>query len=96
MVNMLFMEGVLVYSAFYERRDVRFLPDDIQGMATRLGERIRAARICRKLRQQDLAQRTGFSRSSIQNIEKGDTGCSLAVILQVLWDLDLARIFHES
>jgi transcriptional regulator with XRE-family HTH domain len=66
------------------------IPDDIRGIATRLGERIRAARIRRKLRQQDLAQRTGLSRSSIQNIEKGDTGCSLAVVLQVLWDLGLA------
>lgn len=66
-------------------------PDDITLIAVRLGERIRAARIRRKLRQEDLASRTGLSRSSIQNIERGDLGCSLAVVLQVLWNLGLAN-----
>jgi transcriptional regulator with XRE-family HTH domain len=65
--------------------------DPILEIAKRLGERIRAARIRRKLRQEDLARRTGLSRTSIQNIERGDLGCSLAVIFQVLWNLGLAN-----
>ena len=65
--------------------------DPILEIAKRLGERIRAARIRRKLRQEDLARRTGLSRTSIQNIERGDPGCSLAVVFQVLWNLGLAN-----
>lgn len=64
--------------------------DPVVGIAKRLGERVRAARIRRKLRQDDLARRTGLSRTSIQNIERGDLGCSLAVVFRVLWNLGLA------
>jgi DNA-binding XRE family transcriptional regulator len=65
--------------------------DPVAQIAKRLGGRIRAARIRRKLRQGDLAHRTGLSRTSIQNIERGDLGCSLAVVFQILWNLGLAN-----
>jgi len=65
--------------------------DPVALIAQQLGERIRAARIRRKLRQEDLAKRTGLSRSSIQNVERGDLGCSLAVVINVLWNLGLAN-----
>lgn len=65
--------------------------DPVLQIAKRLGVRIRAARIRRKLRQEDLARRTGLSRTSIQNIERGDPACSLSIVFQVLWNLGLAN-----
>lgn len=62
----------------------------ISTIARDLGRRIRAARIRRKIRQQELAERTGLSRSSIQSIERGDLSVSLGLVLRVLWNLGLA------
>jgi transcriptional regulator with XRE-family HTH domain len=60
-------------------------------LARDLGLRIRDARIRRRLRQQDLAARTGLSRSSIQSIERGDLSCSIAILFQVLWNMGLTK-----
>lgn len=63
---------------------------EITLLARELGQRLRDARIRRRLRQQDLANRTGLSRSSIQSLERGDLSCSVGILLQVLWNLGLA------
>ena len=65
-------------------------PEEVTGIAQRLGGRIRAARVRRKLRQEDLARRSGLSRSSIQAIERGEVSCSIGGVLNVLWILGLA------
>lgn len=65
--------------------------EEVAQIARRLGERIRAARIHRKWRQEDLAGRTGLSRSTIQAIERGDACGALGSFLQVLWVLGLAN-----
>lgn len=62
---------------------------DVLSILSRLGERIRTARIRRRLRQEDLATITGLSRSSIKAIERGDPGCSIGILVRVLWDLGL-------
>lgn len=67
------------------------IPDDVRLIAKRLGTRIRAARVRRKLRQEDLAVRTGLSRSFIQSIERGETSCFIGGVLNVLWTLGLAN-----
>ncbi len=67
------------------------IPDDVRLIAKRLGARIRAARVRRKLRQEDLAARTGLSRSFIQSIERGETSCFIGGVLNVLWTLGLAN-----
>lgn len=71
--------------------DPKLEPAEISALAKGLGERIRVARIRRKLRQQDLQARTGLSRSTIQAIERGEVTTSLGAYLQVLWNLGLAK-----
>ena len=65
-------------------------PDEIVRIAQELGRRIAVARKRRRIRQEDLAARTGLSRSSIQSVERGDLSCSLGIVLHVLWNLGLA------
>lgn len=66
-------------------------PEEVTRIARRLGERIRAARIRRKLRQEDLEARSGLSRSTIQSIERGEVTTSIGSFLQVLWILGLSN-----
>lgn len=65
-------------------------PDEVVHIAQRLGGRIRAARVFRKWRQEDLAGRSGLSRSTIQAIERGEETVAIGSVLQVLWLLGLA------
>ncbi|MDP1613798.1 MAG: helix-turn-helix domain-containing protein [Sulfuritalea sp.] len=60
-------------------------------IARRLGERIRAARVRRRWRQEDLAGRTGLSRSFVQAVERGAPSCALGGVLTLLWTLGLAN-----
>lgn len=62
-------------------------------IARQLGERIKIARINRRLRQQDLVDRSSLSRSTIQAIEKGDPATSLGNYLHVLWLMGLHKEF---
>lgn len=63
---------------------------DVAKIFRDLGERIRVARIRRKMRQQDLAIHADLSRSTIQAIEKGELSCSVGALFSVLWTLGLA------
>ncbi len=65
--------------------------EDVLKIASNLGARIRVARVRRKVRQKDLAVRTGLSRSTIQSIERGETTCSVGAVINVLWTLGLAK-----
>jgi len=65
--------------------------EEITRIAQRLGGRIRAARVFRSWRQEDLAARTGLSRSTIQAIERGEETVAIGSVLQVLWLLGLAN-----
>ena len=48
-----------------------FYPDPARMALERLGSRLRIARINRRLRQQDLAEKIGRSRATVIEIEKG-------------------------
>jgi DNA-binding XRE family transcriptional regulator len=72
-------------------KQVDLCPEEVAAIAHRLGERIRVARVRRKLRQGDIASRTGLSRSTIQAIERGAMTCSLGAVLHVLWNLGLSN-----
>lgn len=63
----------------------------VSNLAHELGQRIRTARIRRRISQHDLAGRTGLSRSSIQALERGELSVSLGIVLKVLWNLGLAN-----
>jgi transcriptional regulator with XRE-family HTH domain len=65
-------------------------PEEALKIASELGERISTARKRRKLRQEDLAARTGLSRSTIQALERGEVTCSIGALFNVLWTLGLA------
>lgn len=67
------------------------IPQEIAEIASRLGGRIRAARKVRRWRQQDLAERTGYSLVTIRAVEKGDPRTGMGIYLHVLWVMGLAR-----
>jgi len=47
-----------------------------------LGQRIRMARIERKLTAEELAERAGISRGLVQRIEQGSPGCSIGAVFE--------------
>ena len=67
------------------------IPEEVTLIIKRLGERVRAARVRRKLRQEDLAVRTGLSRSFIQSVERGQATCFVGGLINILWTLGLAN-----
>lgn len=64
-------------------------PDAVVQVALQLGQRIRAARVRRNLRQLDLAAKSGLSRTAIEAVESGKLTTGLGTYLQALWALGL-------
>lgn len=64
-------------------------PAQIVEQATRLGQRIRLARIRRGWSVADLASKAGINRNTLTALEQGKTGTSLSVCFTVLWALGL-------
>lgn len=56
-----------------------------------LGERLRAARLRRKLTQAMVAERVGVTLPTIRKLESGDPSSSLATVIRVLQVLGLAQ-----
>ena len=56
-----------------------------------LGERLRAARLRRKLTQAMLAERVGVTVPTIRKLEAGDASTSMSVVLRALVVLGLAQ-----
>jgi len=56
-----------------------------------VGEQIKLARLRRKLSSEQVAERSGISRSTLVRIEKGDPGVSIGNILNVLKVLGLEQ-----
>ncbi|MEI8326839.1 MAG: helix-turn-helix domain-containing protein [Betaproteobacteria bacterium] len=67
------------------------IPLEIRDQLRELGLRLRAARTRRKLRQADLAQQAGLSRTAIVAVERGEPTTGLGTYLRVLWALGLNR-----
>lgn len=61
----------------------------VERQARALGLRIRTARVRRKLRQIDLAQRAGVSRTAIEAVEAGRLTTGLGTYLAALWAMGL-------
>lgn len=70
---------------------IAYQPKEVTLIARDLGARISIARKRRQLRQEDLAKRTGLSRSTIQAIERGEVTCSVGALFNVLWTLGLSN-----
>lgn len=60
-----------------------------QRQLTQLGERLRLARLRRKLSSTVVAQRAGISRTSLYKVEAGEPGATLGSYLRVLAVLGL-------
>ncbi len=56
-----------------------------------MGERLRAARLRRKLTQAVLAERVGVTLPTLRKLESGDPSASLATVIRVLQALGLAQ-----
>lgn len=57
------------------------------------GENIKLARLRRKLSMEQVAERSGISRSTLIKIEKGDEGVALGSYFQVLFVMRLEKDF---
>ena len=64
-------------------------PAAVEEALKRLGRNIRTARLRRRLRIEDVAQRMGASRFTLADVEKGKPGASAAAYLGALWALGL-------
>ncbi|MES2785585.1 MAG: helix-turn-helix transcriptional regulator [Pseudomonadota bacterium] len=60
-----------------------------QRLLSQLGERLKLARMRRKLSNAVVAQRAGISRTSLYKVEAGDAGATLGTYLRVLAVLGL-------
>jgi transcriptional regulator with XRE-family HTH domain len=61
-----------------------------QRLAAALGQRVREARLRRRMTATIMAQRAGLSRDTLHRLEGGDVSISLAAFLRVLQVLGLA------
>ena len=64
-------------------------PAAVAQALTRLGRNLRTARLRRRLRLQDIADRLGVSRLTIADLEKGKPSASAAAYFGALWSLGL-------
>jgi transcriptional regulator with XRE-family HTH domain len=65
------------------------LPFEVRKAVDGLGERIRIARIRRRMNQDELAQACDISRRTLYRIESGEAGIAVGTIFTVLWKLGL-------
>ena len=64
-------------------------PAAVEETLRRLGENIRTARLRRKMRLVDLAEKVGISRYVMSDIEKGKPSTAIASYLGAVWALGL-------
>ncbi len=66
-------------------------PAAVEQILMRLGRNIRIARLRRKLRLEDLAERIGISRYLMSDVEKGKATSAIAAYIGALWALGLTE-----
>lgn len=64
-------------------------PAEVENALKRLGRNIRIARLRRRLRIQDVADRIGTSRFTVADLERGKPSTSVAAYFGSLWALGL-------
>jgi transcriptional regulator with XRE-family HTH domain len=65
-------------------------PAAVEAILAQLGRNIRTARLRRRMRLEDLAQRVGLSRYVMSDIEKGKPTTAVAAYIGALWALGLS------
>lgn len=61
----------------------------VENTLRRLGSNLRAARLARNLRLDQVAEKIGTGRRAVADAEKGRPGTAVAVYLALLWTYDL-------
>ena len=79
---------VFVYNSRMPRKPPTVFPQE-QRLLSDLAERLKLARMRRKLSNAVVAQRAGISRTSLYKVETGDPGATLGTYLRVLAVLGL-------
>ena len=74
------------------RKATSLLPKH-ERMLSDLGESLRLARLRRRLSAQQVADRAGISRTTMQSMERGSSSISIGNLLQVLVVLGLEKEF---
>ncbi|MET0963199.1 MAG: helix-turn-helix domain-containing protein [Noviherbaspirillum sp.] len=64
-------------------------PFEVAETLKTLGENIRVARIRRRMKQEELAQKCSITRKTLYGIEKGLPGVGIGQIFSVLWVMGL-------
>jgi transcriptional regulator with XRE-family HTH domain len=65
------------------------IPFEVSEVVKKLGENIRLARVRRRMRQEELAEKCRISRKTLYSIETGFPGIGIGTIFSVLWTLGL-------
>ena len=65
------------------------LPREVLKHLEMLGQRVRVARVRRRMTTEDLAQACGMGRRTLYRVEHGEPGIALGTFLSVLWKLGL-------
>ena len=65
------------------------LPREVLKHLEMLGQRVRIARVRRRMSTEDLAQACGMGRRTLFRVEHGEPGIALGTFLSVLWKLGL-------
>jgi transcriptional regulator with XRE-family HTH domain len=71
------------------------MPLAVARAVSRLGQNIARARIRRRLKQADLAKKTGLAVGTLQRVEKGSPTTALSAYFTALWALGLEREFED-
>ena len=71
------------------RESTEQLPREVLKQLETLGQRVRVARVRRRISTEDLAQACGMGRRTLYRIERGEPGIALGSFISVLWKLGL-------
>ena len=70
-------------------------PYPVEQALTRLGQRLRTARVRRNFTIQEVADKIGTGPRAIRDAEKGKASTSIGVYVALLWVYDLLSPFNE-
>lgn len=65
------------------------LPREVVKHLEELGQRVRTARVRRRMGTEELAQACDISRRTLYRVESGEPGIALGTFMSVLWKLGL-------
>jgi transcriptional regulator with XRE-family HTH domain len=70
-------------------------PYPIEQALTRLGQRLRTARVRRNFTIQEVAEKIGTGPRAIMDAEKGKASTGIGIYVALLWVYDLLSLFNE-